>query len=113
MSLPTFPVMPQPHIGTKHNVVDNSLKSEMVNGCVVTRKKYSRQLHKFQLKWNALHQTYLVSLLEFYQSCNGGSATFTWADDLNVSRTVRFDSDINYEPVSAMLWEVEVDLAEV
>ena len=113
MSLPSFPVLPQPHIGTPHKALDNSLKSEMVNGCVVTRKKYSRQLHNYQLTWTALHQTYLATLLDFYQSCNGGSASFTWADDMNVSRTVRFDSDISYKPVTSMFWEVTVNLAEV
>ena len=110
---PSFPVLPSPHIGTVHTTVDNSLKSEMVNGCVVTRKKYSRQLHKFQLTWPAMLQTYLNTLLTFYQTCNGGSASFTWTDDLRVSRTVRFDSDITYKPVTGAYWEVTVTLAEV
>ena len=113
MSTPTFPVLPQPNLGIQHNVIDNSLKSEMVNGCVVTRKAYSRQLHKFQLHWNAMPQVYLNTLLSFYQTCNGGAAVFTWADDMAVSRTVRFDSDIDYRPVSNVHWEVSLTLAEV
>lgn len=113
MSTPVFPVLPKPHIGTQHTTIDNSLKSEMTNGCIVTRKKYSRQLHKFQLFWPALLQTYLTTLLTFYQTCNGGSANFTWTDDLGVSRTVRFDSDITCKPVTSSRWEVNVTLAEV
>ena len=109
----SFASIPQPNIGTQHNVIDNSLKSEMVNGCTITRKKYSRQLHRYLLHWNALHNLYLIDLLDFYQSCNGGSASFAWVDDQNVSRTVRFDGDIQYKPVAQFLWEVSLTLAEV
>lgn len=113
MSTPAFPVLPQPNLGIQHKVIDNSLKSEMANGCVVTRKAYSRQLHKFQLHWNAMAQVYLNTLLTFYQRCNGGAAVFTWTDDTSVSRTVRFDADIDYKPVTNVLWDVTVVLAEV
>ena len=113
MSTPAFPVLPKPRIGTQHTTIDNSLKSEMTNGCVVTRKKYSRQLHKFQLHWNAMPQIYLNTLLEFYQQVNGGSASFTWSDDTSVLRTVRFDTDIDYKPVTNIHWDVTVTLAEV
>jgi hypothetical protein len=109
----SFPVLPQPNLGIQHKVIDNSLKSEMANGCVVTRKQYSRQLHKFQLHWNAMAQVYLNTLLDFYQQVNGGSASFTWTDDTNVLRTVRFDTDIDYKPVTNIYWDVTVTLAEV
>lgn len=109
----TFPTLPSPFIGTTHETIDNSLKSEMTNGCVVTRKAYSRQLHKYQLTWNAMNQAYLSTLLTFYQTVNGGAATFTWADDMDVSRTVRFDSNIQAKPVTDSLWSVTFTLAEV
>lgn len=94
-------------------VLDNSLKSEQTNGCIVTRKKYSRQLHKYQLHWNAMSQVYLTSLLSFYQQVNGGSAHFSWTDDLSVSRTVIFDGEPVCRPVTASKWDVTVNLMEV
>jgi hypothetical protein len=93
-------------------VLDNSLKSEMVNGCIVTRKKYSRQLHKYQLHWTAMSQAYLSILLNFYQQVNGGSASFTWTDDLSVSRTVIFDGEPVCRPVTASKWDVTINLME-
>jgi len=113
MADPTFPVISAPNIGTRITTLDNSLKSEQTNGCVITRKKYSRQLHKFELHWKALSQIYYADLEAFYQSCNAGSASFAWVDDMNVSRTVRFDSPLVAFPVSDSKWDVTAILAEV
>lgn len=103
----------KPIIGTVHSVKDNSLKSQMTNGCVVTRKAYSRQLHSYQIHYPLLGSTSLDLLLSFYETCNGGSASFNWADDTGNQRTVRFDSDLSYKLVTGNQWAVSFNLAEV
>lgn len=103
----------KPYIGTAHEVIDNSLKSQMVNGMTITRKAYSRQLRRFSLRYPAMNSADLNSVLSFYESCNGGSASFTWTDDGGNSRTVRFDGNFSYRAVSDNLWEVNFNLAEV
>lgn len=110
-AFPTLNV--KPLLGTKHEVIDNSLKSETVNGMTLTRKQYSRQLQKFSLNYPAMYSADLNTLKTFYESCNGGSASFTWIDDGGISHNVRFDSNLSYYLVAADLWTVSFTLAEV
>lgn len=108
-----FPNIMTPHLGTTDTTLDNSLKSETDSGITITRKKYSRQLHRYGLKWAGMSYADLVTLKEFYSTMNGGAASFTWTDDLNVTRTVRFDSNLEAEPRTNDRWDVSVSLIEV
>ena len=109
-----FPTLTsKPYIGTQHEVIDNSLKSQMVNGMTLTRKKYSRQLHTYSVSYSAMPASDLNSLLTFYETVNGGSADFTWSDDTGVSRNVRFNGNISYRPVTDTFWEVSFSLEEL
>ena len=103
----------KPLIGTQHELIDNSLKSQMANGMTLTRKQYSRQLHKYSLHYPAMFTTDLNTLLSFYESVNGGSADFTWTDDTDNQRNVRFDGNLHYKAKTSQLWEVDFNLQEV
>ena len=105
--------LPSPHLGGKNKVLNNALTSEMDNGYVVSRKKYSRQIHTHEMSWSALTTAQLAILQAFYQSVNGGAGEFTVTTDENVTRTVRFTSDLDYCTVTPGLWEVSVSVREV
>lgn len=110
-SWPTF--THEPSISMPTTVKDNSLKSELVNGMKLSRAKYTRQLREWQLKWNAMPDTELVTLLQFYDTCAGGSASFAWADEFGNNFTVRFLGDIDHESVNSDHSTVSLKLEEV
>jgi hypothetical protein len=109
----TFPTIANPSIQTPTTVKDPALKSDLINGMQVSRARYTRVLRKWALKWNALADTDLQTLLTFYDTVKGGSASFTWADEFGNNYTVRFDSEINHESVAESLSSASFDLAEV
>lgn len=94
-------------------VKDNSISSEFVNGMKVSRARYTRQLREWSLKWNAMLDTDLVSLLSWYSTCAGGAASFSWTDEFGNSYTVRFAGDIAHESVSDTRSQVSLRLEEV
>jgi len=109
----TWPAIAAPSIETPTKVKDNSLKSPLINGQTVSRKKYTRQLREWTLKWNALLDTQLATLLAYYATQGGGSASFQWADEFGNNYTVRFDGDIDHASVNYTHSSVTVKIAEV
>lgn len=108
-----WPTIKKPSISMPTKVKDNSLASQQVNGMKITRAKYTRQLREWSLKWNAMPDTDLVQLLSWYDTCAGGSASFSWSDEFGNSFTVRFAGDINHESVSSTHSQVSLKLEEV
>ena len=108
-----WPTIQKPSLETGTKVKDNSLSSEFVNGQKVSRARYTRQLREWQLKWNAMLDTELVTLLTWYSTCAGWAASFQWTDEFNNSYTVRFAGDIAHESVSNARSQVSLKLEEV
>lgn len=108
-----WPTIQTPSITMPTTVIDNSLKSELVNGMKLSRAKYTRQLREWQLKWNAMPDTDLVSLLTWYDTCAGGSASFAWTDEFGNNFTVRFAGNIVHESVNSGHSTVSLKLEEV
>ena len=109
----TFPSIATPSISSPTKVKDPSLLSEMINGMKTSRARYTRILRAWTLKWNALADTDLTTLLTFYNTVKGGSASFTWTDEFGNTYTVRFDGDIDHESVNADYSRVSLKLEEV
>lgn len=109
----TFPTIQTPSIAMPTKVKDPALKSEVVNGMSITRPRYTRILREWSLKWNAMPDTDLTTLLMFFDTVGGGSASFTWSDEFGNSYTVRFDGDIDHESVTDVESAVKIRLAEV
>lgn len=109
----SWPSIQDPSISTPTTVKDNSLRSEVVNGMEITRAKHTRQFREWSLKWNAMPDTDLVTLLTFYDTCSGGAASFSWSDEFNNNFTVRFAGNIDHESVSADASSVKLQLREV
>lgn len=108
-----WPTIAKPYLKTDTTVKDNSLSSTAVNGMRLSRAKYTRQLRTWELNWNAMLDTELVALLVFFNTCKGGAASFTWADEFNNNYTVRFLGDIKHHSVSDSLSAVSLTLEEV
>lgn len=109
----TWPAIQKPGISTPTKVIDNSLKSDLVNGMRLSRPKYTRQLREWTLTWNALSDTDLVLLLTWFDTCSGGSAGFTWSDEFNNNYTVRFNGDVTHQSVGGSHSQVTLKLEEV
>lgn len=74
-----FPNIQQPVYPFSTKIKDPSLQSEMENGLVISRAKFTRIPQKFVLKWTALPATDFAALRDFYRNtvC-GGSLAFDW-----------------------------------
>ena len=109
----TFPTIAKPSLSTPTTLKDPALRSELINGMSITRARYSRILRKWSLKWNALSDTELDTLLTFYSQVRGGSASFAWSDEFGNTYTVRFVTEIKHNSVSGIHSSVSFDLEEV
>ncbi len=113
-----FPTIMKPSFAISTTVKDNSIKSEMINGMIVSRPRYSRQLCAWELTWSALSASDLSSLKSFYNQCYGGAISFLWTDDdSGTTKNVRFVSDLKFKQVaenhSGKLYEVQIGIEEV
>lgn len=108
-----WPSIQNPSLTTQTKVKDNSLRSEFVNGQSVSRARYTRQLREWRLKWNAMPDTDLATLLTWFDTCAGGSASFSWSDEFGNSYTVRFAGDIQHYSVTGEHSAVDLTLEEV
>jgi hypothetical protein len=74
-----FPNIQQPIYPFTTKIKDPSLQSEMENGLVVSRAKFTRMPQTFVLKWNALSAADYAALRDFYRNTvRGGSQAFDW-----------------------------------
>jgi len=114
-----FPSIAVPSLSTDGEIIDNSQKSDMVNGMQQTGPQYTRQLGKWTLVWEVMTATDLNSLRSFYYSQAGGSLPFTWTDpDSEITKNVRFNSNLSYRQTGysarlGKLYRVSVGILEV
>lgn len=74
-----FPDIQQPVYPFTTKIKDPSLQSEMENGLVISRAKFTRAPQTFVLKWKALPAADYETLRDFYRkTVFGGSLAFDW-----------------------------------
>lgn len=74
-----FPNIQQPVYPFTTKIKDPSLQSEMENGLVISRAKFTRVPQTFVLKWTALPIADYIALRDFYRNTvHGGSLAFDW-----------------------------------
>lgn len=74
-----FPPIQEPVYPLTAKIKDPSLQSEMENGLVLSRAKFTRTLQTFTLQWNALPAADYETLRDFYRyTTRGGSLAFDW-----------------------------------
>lgn len=101
-----FPNIQQPVYPFTTKIKDPALQSEMENGLVISRAKFTRVPLTFILKWTALPAADYAALRDFYRNTvRGGSLAFDWyyptvANDPYSGQlfTVRFGSgDVSFD----------------
>jgi hypothetical protein len=74
-----FPSIQQPVYPLTTKIKDPSLQSEMENGLIVSRARFTRMPQTFILKWTALPAADYAALRDFYRNTvYGGSLAFDW-----------------------------------
>ena len=74
-----FPKIQNPVYPLTIKIKDPSLQSEMENGLVISRAKFTRAQQSFTLQWNALPAADYAILRDFYRNTvRGGSFAFEW-----------------------------------
>lgn len=77
--MPQFPNIQQPVYPLTTKIKDPSLQSEMENGMVISRARFTRVPQTFILKWTALPAEDYAMLHDFYRTkVLGGSLAFDW-----------------------------------
>lgn len=108
-----FPTITKPSIKLPTELADPAIRSPMMNGMTSTRAGYTRIPRDWSPQWPTLPDAELGTLLTFYDTVKGGSASFTWSDDFGNNYIVRFASKIRHESVLNNCSSVSFDLAEV
>lgn len=117
-----FPNIQQPIYPLTTTIKDPSLQSEMENGLVMSRAKFTRALQTFTLQWNALPAADYEILRQFYRhTARGGSLAFAWqypvvANDSYAGKSfsVRFvGGDIDFDLVAPGYYAGKLKLQEV
>jgi hypothetical protein len=74
-----FPDIQQPVYPFTTKLKDPALQSEMENGLVVSRARFTRMPQTFTLQWKALPAADYATLRDFYRgTVYGGSLAFDW-----------------------------------
>jgi len=117
-----FPNIQQPGYPFSTKIKDPSLQSEMENGLVISRAKFTRAPQTFTLKWSALPAADYATLRDFYRNTVfGGSLAFDWyyptvPNDSYSGQvfSVRFvDGDISFDLVAPGYYSGKISIQEV
>lgn len=117
-----FPSIKQPIYPLTTKIKDPSLQSEMENGLVISRAKFTRAIQTFTLQWNALSAADYAILRDFYRNTvRGGSWAFEWqypvvANDLYSGKrfSVRFvGGDISFDLAAPGYYAGKLTIQEV
>lgn len=117
-----FPNIQQPVYPFTTKIKDPSLQSEMENGLVISRARFTRVPQIFTLKWTALPAPDYAVLRDFYRkTVYGGSLVFDWhyptvANDPYSGKlfSVRFKSeDLSFELAAPGYYSGTVTIQEV
>lgn len=94
--------------------IDPAISSEMEDGIVVTRPRYTRIRRRWELSWQNMRAAAYEALRTFYYGRKGGSLSFTWTNPANnTTATVRFKGDLNGKASPMGVYNVTVTLEEV
>lgn len=91
-----------------------AIRSEMENGIVLTRPRYTRMRRTWILTWANLIGSDYRTLRNFYVAKKGGSLSFTWPNPIETEYfTVRFNGEITGKYTASDCWNVTLKIEEV
>ena len=108
-----------PDIQLPLNITETTLNpaiaSEMEDGIVVTRPRYTRIRRRWELNWQNMREADYKTLRSFYEAQKGGSLSFAWINPVgnNTVSTVRFSGDLTGKAAPMGVYSVTVTLEEV
>lgn len=96
--------------------IDPAISSEMEDGIVVTRPRYTRIRRRWELSWQNMIAADYQTLRAFYNTQKGGSLSFLWGNPVGTDIspvTVRFTGDLTGKAAPMGVYSVTLTLEEV
>lgn len=94
--------------------IDPAIVSEMEDGIVVTRPRYTRMRRRWELNWQNMTASSYTTLRAFYYGRKGGALSFSWSNPATLeTATVRFSGDLSGKAGPGGVYSVTVSLEEV
>lgn len=111
----TFPAIQPPSYGLDVEIEDNTLRTTMEDGSVLTRRKFTRNRRTFTLSWNTLPTADYVKLMDFLTgTVHMGALPFTWTmPETKKTFTVRLKSMDKFSLKNPGRWSGSLTLEEV
>jgi len=76
-------------------LITSTLKSDIDAGYVITRRKYTRSIHRFTMKWSHLPGSDVAEIQAFFEAVGGAAGSWVYTHQLTSTEyTVRFKDDV-------------------
>ncbi len=111
----TFPDIQKPSFPLDVENEDNTIRSTMEDGTVVSRRKFTKIRKTFTLTWDALPNADYETLDDFLRNtAYMGAVPFSWTNPRNGTvYTVRLKSMDKFEAKAVSIWSGSITLEEV
>lgn len=111
----TFPKVQLPSYAMDVEIEDNTLRTSMEDGTVLTRRKFTRNRRTFTITWNALPTADYMTLMDFFiAEVYMGVLPFSWTmPETGKTYTVRLKSMEKFSLKSPGRWSGSLSLEEV
>ena len=116
MEILRFPVfIDNPEYPLKETLEDNLLRSNMEDGTVKTRPRFTRNRKTYELTWAHMDDDQKEMLEEFFlKKTKNGSKSFRWTHPAtDITKVVRFAEVPDFTLKVRSYWAVTVKLQEV
>jgi hypothetical protein len=119
MAYPSFPDISKPNYAYDETPEDCGISTQMENGSVISRARFTKSRLTFTLSWSAMTAADKATLLNFYRNTIRGSAyilVWTHSDPssefYNQTFNVRIISPPKFTKVTFNRWSVQLTLQE-
>jgi len=117
--MPTFPTLAKNPDAEKYiesHAIDPTIRSEMENGKIITRKRFTTVPRTWAIAYRFLSNANKNTLATFERdTANFGVTAFDWANPMDsTTYSVRFADNIRYkiEVAESSQWRVDIILVE-
>ena len=111
----TFPDIQKPSFPLDDEIEDSTIRSEMDDGTVVTRLRFTKIRHTYTLNWDALPDADYQELVTFLtETVKMGALSFSWTNPRDSTvHTVRLKSMGKFSGKAVNIWSGSITLQEV
>lgn len=110
-----FPAISSPSWPITRIREDNMLRSQMENGIVQTRPKFTRTKDGWELEWKAMSNTDHSTFVTFFETTlSNGALSFNWTHPItNVTKEYRIEAPPEESNYDLTWWTVSFTIKEV